>query len=793
MNKESKSDRRLIIGFVFAIAGLIVLGFFLQNSIKNVQTVTSLRAEARKTAFKIKTLSTYLVDAETGQRGFLLTGEEKYLSPYNEALRLIPASDAELESLLSSQPDQLERLNRVNVLMNKRLDKLTRAVELKKVGKSQAALSIVKQGEGQVYMEELRQIFKDMDQEQQRLVDQRQEIQQEISETSSQALAAGSVFAILISISLLLLLNRNQKRRAELAFEVEKTNAFLEKRRAISTKVISMQNRIATASSDSSAIMKLIVELSMDLTESDGSIIEILDGEEMVYQHVHGKAESFLGLRIPVAQSFSGLCVQQSESLVCDDSEVDERVNREACRKVGLRSMIVVPLQYGGRTIGVLKNYSTEPHHYDQLVSGALNLITGLGSATLGQAYEFEEKLSLILDLEKAKSEMIISRDQARSATQAKSQFLANMSHEVRTPLTGVLGMADLLLDQPLSSEAYEYAKAIKTSGQSLLTIVNDILDFSKIEAGKIDFEKIDFNFLEMLAHMNKPFVYLAQQKKLNLIVEADSSIPKTVSGDPGRIRQILMNLIGNAIKFTAEGSVKIKVTCLDIENVQLRVDISDTGIGIAPDAMKNLFQEFTQADASTTRRYGGTGLGLSISKKLVEKMGGKLNVESVLGQGSNFWFTLSLKPTEVVQEKVTASDFVEIPKRSTPWRILVGEDTLFNQIIITKMLEKMGLQCDVVSNGKEVLKALDKKSYDLVLMDCQMPEMDGYAATAEVRARKSNSQIPIIAITANAFQGDREKILEAGMDDYLSKPLDYNDMKSVIAKWLSLQLKYAG
>ena len=792
MIRTIKSDRRIISGFLVAISALIVLGFFLQDGIRDVQKMTSLRAEARKAAFKVNNLKSLLSDAETGQRGFLITGDPKYLETYYAALERIPKIDAELVSAFAKAPEQLTRLNKVRELMGEKLRELALTISLKREGHDDQALTVVKNGAGLTYMNELRDLFGAMEAEQMKQVDHYQQSTDELSNKTERILTLSTLFVVLLVASMIVLLLRNQKQRIQVAKSLRESNSTLENRRILLSKVIEAQSQIATAPKDEDAIMNAIVSLTCELTSSDGSMIEILEGDELVYRYVYGKGEAFLNLRIPRKGSFSGLALDNGSIMVCDDAEIDQRVNIEACRKVGLRSMVVVPLQYAGRTIGVLKNYSSKPEHFDDALVGALNLVIGIAGSALGQAHEFQEKVAAIQDLENAKTELIFSRDQARSATTAKSQFLANMSHEVRTPLNGILGMSGLLLDTQLNGEARDYATAIKTSGESLLALVNDILDFSKIEAGRLLFEQLDFDLHSTLQDISKSFSYIARQKDLKLTMESDPTLPHLVNGDPGRVRQILINLIGNAIKFTSQGTVQIKLKCLDPNAVRLRFEITDTGIGIPPESIPNLFDEFTQADVSTTRKFGGTGLGLSICKRLVEKMNGEIGVSSKVGEGSTFWFTIQLNPASAPEATVNKGTLAEIPHREKPWRILVGEDNQVNQMIIRKMLEKLDIRCEIAGDGKEVIAALQSRPYDLVFMDCHMPEMDGYDATAFIRESKSipDNQIPIIAMTANAMQGDREKTLAAGMDDYLSKPVDMKKLREILAKWLAIQLK---
>ncbi|MEZ0391956.1 MAG: CHASE3 domain-containing protein [Pseudobdellovibrionaceae bacterium] len=784
------SNRRLMAGFVGAVLLLVAIGAYMQKTIHDVQTFTNQRAEARKVAMKLKILRGLLSDAETGQRGFLLTGDEKYLVPYHEALRSIPEHYKEIEAALIQQPEQSSRILQAEKIIDNKLAELAKTIELKKSGQTNEALRIVKSGVGQADMVQLRDILRLMDEAQQDLISQRNTHMQSVVSQSVFVNLLGSVFTVILVTILLVLLIGNQRRSREATEALKETNEALKKQQDLFSKIISSQNDIATAPLNSKLLMDLVVQRSLDLTQADGSIIEILEGDNLVYHHAHGAAHAFLGMKIPRTGSFSGLCLKENKTLICHDSETDDRVNREACRKVNLRSMIVVPLQHGDQVIGVLKNYSATPHHFDDQAFRALTLLTGLLSSALSQAQEFGEKISAIVDLEKAKSELTISKDQAESATQAKSRFLANMSHEIRTPLNGILGMTGLLLDGDLSPQQRDYGNAIKTSGDSLLRLVNDVLDFSKVEAGHLEFEKVNFDLVSNLQDFIRSFTFAAQKKNLQLGLELDPKIPNYVNGDPGRLRQIFMNLISNSIKFTHQGSVHLKAFFIgeEAKGLHFRFEICDTGIGISKEVIGNLFQEFVQADASTSRKYGGTGLGLSISKHMVEQMSGQIGVESEPQKGSKFWFTLYLQPVQKqeVPEPIhlVTEDF---PVREKPWRILVAEDNQINQKIILAFLEKLGLRADIAANGKEVLESLASRPYDLILMDCQMPEMDGYEATAKIRESKSlpDPQIPIIAMTANGLKGDREKTIAAGMNDYIAKPLNIKIVKAVLLRWI--------
>lgn len=558
-----------------------------------------------------------------------------------------------------------------------------------------------------------------------------------------------------------------------------------------------------------------------------------------------------------------------------------------------------------------------------------------LAQANIDLQKEIDERAALQEDLRRA-------RDAALETARLKSEFLANMSHEIRTPMNGVIGMTGLLLDTNLDEEQKRFAQTIRGSGESLLTIINDILDFSKVEAGKLELETLDFNLRETIESLIDMFSNRAREQRNELAALIYSDVPLFLRGDAGRIRQILTNLLGNAIKFTRYGDIMIRVEKIqeNTERVRIKISVSDTGEGVSEEIQARLFQPFTQSDASTTRRYGGTGLGLSISKKLVELMNGEIGVESKFGKGSTFWFSLELeKQTEILaltsgrassplypeligkrvlvvddndvnrevlmyqlrswmMESEEAGDginavnlvensskpfdliildlqmpivdglqtaeklralkldapppivmissssfkvgeqkkrelgiqaFLNKPYRQSDLlrgvcealeiqqipdvteladsdihihateertqtapageklkRVLIVEDNSVNQLVAQNLLRRFGYHSDVAANGKEALRALEIIPYDLVLMDCQMPEMDGYEATRAIRARHwPAARIPIIALTAHVTSGEREKCLEAGMDDYISKPIEKDVLRQMMAYWL--------
>ena len=650
--------------------------------------------------------------------------------------------------------------------------------------------------------------------------------------------------------------------------------------------MLALQEAVAERATDFDRIVDIVVERTLVIIPAAvGAIIEMRDGDEMVYRAASGTAVRQMGLRLKLSGSLSGRCITTGEPQICADSERDPRVDRDACRRVGVRSMMLVPLTFQGAIVGVLKAYSDRPDAFGPEVLDIARLIagpvvTGLANAAHAEetrryaatfdkaavgiahvapdgrllsvnhrfaaisGYSEEELIGLHFRhishpddyLEDARSaaelidgkadsytiekryirkdgsiiwinltvslvrdaagdpdffvsivEDVSARRSAELASAAKSAFLANMSHEIRTPMNGILGFADLLLDGELPPEQRRQVKMIADSGRSLLRLINDILDLSKIEAEQMDIASEPFELAHALNACLNLVRPTADQKGLALTATFDPALPHMVIGDGLRLRQVVLNLLGNAVKFTASGSVRL--TARALPHGHLEVSVEDTGPGISPDRQLAVFDKFVQADAKVAGRYGGSGLGLSISTQLVRLMGGTLSLQSTPGSGSRFTFNIPLEALcdAVPAPSTTTRDQADLAGA----RILVAEDHDVNQELIRAMLDRLGCTVDIAPDGAEAISMVVEASrrgapYRLLLMDVQMPIMDGLEAARALRRQGIDAdQLPVVALTANAHEEDIVAARAAGMQDHLAKPIRLDALRDTIIKWV--------
>lgn len=773
--------------FLYVVLALVGIGVYSNIQMYDLYNTTNSRAGARTRLYKLEQVMSDLKSIEAKELTYLLTRDKTYSRQFTEAVGKFENQLQDLDRL-SRDSDWREHLQALANTSRQAVIEIQRNVEVPPPAADMASFAKAL-ARGKSSLEQSRQLVDSMKAIESANLESHDSQAQSLLRSNSFILFGGGASALILILLTSLQINRNQRQKSRSEMELVRTNHQLEKQKQNLSEVIEAQQAIVMTSLDNEKAMDLIAFYSARLTHADGGLIELVDGDELVYKAATGAMEVFKGMRLKRDGSMSGLCIKEGRALIAADTELDPRVDREACRKVSIRSMIVIPLRYGEKTVGVLKCYSRNTNQFQEDQIHALSLVSGLLSFVYIQAKQFEEKTKLVSTLQVTENKLLRAKETAESETLAKSRFLANISHEIRTPLNGILGAAELLSASIKEEEQKEYLQIIEMAGESLLTLINDILDFSKVESGRLTLNKESFNLLGLLEDLQKMMSHSQPDRLVDLKFEVDPRLQTVVCGDPGRLMQVLIHLVGNAIKFTPNGSVTVAVKSqTENKGIRLQFEIRDQGIGIAKDMLEKLFQAFNQSDKA--RKFGGTGLGLSISKHLVQLMGGTIGVRSEEGRGSVFWFTALVENAQdAATPEKTKNPFLDscVQKEA---KILLVEDNLPNRKISVRALLKLGFRAYAVADGTSALKELENHDYDLILMDVQMPGMDGFATTRLIRQHPDPRivRIPIVAMTANAVAGERERCLDAGMDDYLPKPVKASDLRTTVMKWLPPQ-----
>jgi PAS domain S-box-containing protein len=875
----SSTVRKAQAGFVFTLICVGVIGLICYQGVNRVREAGEWTRHTEEVISSLRLLLSHITDAETSQRGYIITGEQSYLEPLREGRQKIEIDLNFLRELTADNAAQQSRLEAIRPFIADRLARLETIIELRQSRGFTAVQELAVQGKGRRLQNAIRGQIDKMETVEQGLLQQRRVHAQRSSAMAKAIIVGGSGLALgLLAVALFAVGRDFARRRAQaaLAGRLGRMGSWSVDLPVVavswSDEVCDIHGEprgfappIEAALDYYAPEFRETVRKAFEACVHEGTPFDLelqlvtAKGDRVWVRSIGEAQRDTAGVVLRVQGAFQDITERRQLEQELKEARVAAALREGAERYSFLAEAVpqiiftTLPdgrldyankawFDFSGMTFDQTKKWGWSALLHPDDLQPCVDRWTH--AFAMGENFEFEYRLKrasdgayrwhhgralpmrdeqeqilqwvgTCTDIDDAKRhketlqsandelglrvtartvELHAAKETAEAANRAKSEFLANMSHEIRTPMNGIIGMTGLLLDTALTPPQHEFAETIQFSGEALLTIVNNILDFSKIEAGKLELEIVKID----LAHVTRGTLELlrgaAKSKGLDLRASIDPDVPTELRGDGGRLRQVLVNLVGNAIKFTSRGEVRLHISAdrQTTEKALLRFRVTDTGIGITSETQARLFQAFTQADGSTTRRYGGTGLGLAICKQLVEKMRGAIGVESVAGAGSTFWFTVELRrqskngagivPPETKDASLHESKTIPVTDegRLRSERVLIAEDNAVNQRVATVQLRKLGYASDCVANGFEVLEALSRIPYDIVLMDCQMPELDGYETTKQVRLQ-AGYQPYIIAMTANAMQGDRELCLATGMDDYVAKPVRTAALKAAM------------
>ncbi len=710
---------RIIITFSLSILILALVGAYAYQSTKRYKESSEWVSHTQQVITEAQAILLQVQDIETAQRGFVISDNNEFLVPYNKGLINLPIAYRHLDKLISDNPSQRKLFAETYKQIQKKCAFAKKVVNTRSNSGFEDAQKLVISGTGENLMVEIRSSIEKFITNERLFLSKRLHAASLHFETTINVILVSIILAILFIVITLYFYLKDHNRRLRSEKQVkdseQRVKKFLESL-PLGVYVLGADRTPYYSNTQSVKILGPGVE------------VNTYENLRNIYKSfVIGTDEPYPAERRAILRALKG-----ETNIVVEDLEVE-------------RDGIRVPLRIN-----------------------ATNITDENGRIEYAIAV-FED----ITEVKEAENKLREAKKMAEESSQLKEAFLANMSHEIRTPMNAIIGFTDLLLKKKLDEEEQSYVQTIKSSGENLLRIINDVLDISKIESGLMTFELHPINITELFASIQVMFAQQAKDKQLRLSFNTDERIPGTILGDPTRLTQIIINLLGNALKFTRSGSVDVsaKLVTKEEASVQIEFVVKDTGIGISDSKIESIFERFTQAESHTTRKYGGTGLGLSIVKQLVELQGGSIGIKSVIDQGSEFSFVLSFNVSNEILEKKVKSYTEEEVQELSKLSILVVEDSKVNIKYIRALFENHGITASYAENGKIAVEIMSKQKVDLVLMDIEMPEMNGYDTTAYIR-QTMNSTVPIVAMTAHTMAGEREKCIQMGMNAYLSKPI---------------------